>query len=80
MSKRNVLTEKEQKVAVDILEELILLNCPCGDLIDRLMEKYELMRDPFTCLPCTPKEYSKNSLEYDKQTMIERYGHCDGLD
>ena len=27
-----------------------------------------------------PEEYCKNRLEYDKQTMIEKYGHCDGLE
>lgn len=30
--------------------------------------------------PCAPEEYCKNRLEYDRQTMIERYGHCDGLE
>lgn len=30
--------------------------------------------------PITPEEYAKNKLEYDRQTMIERYGHCDRLE
>lgn len=30
--------------------------------------------------PVTPEEYAKNKLEYDRQTMIEQYGHCDGLE
>lgn len=45
-----------------------------------VFKTYDLCDDPFTYLPCSPREYAKNSLEYAKQTMIEKYGHCDGLE
>lgn len=81
MSKVKKLTEKEQRVAIDFLEELIFSNTkvPKG-FFDKMMQKYELMNDPFTGLPCTPREYADNRLEYDKQTMMQKYGHCDGLE
>ena len=44
------------------------------------MKKYDLREDPFTSCPCTPDEYLDNKLEYERQTVIERYGHCDWLD
>ncbi len=75
------VTEKEQKVAIDFLEELIFSDTKVPDgFYDKMMKKYALMSDPFTCLPCTSKEYAKNSLEYSRQCMIEKYGHCDGLE
>lgn len=78
---KSKLTEKEQRVAIDFLEELIFSNTVVPEgFYDKMMKKYALMNDPFTHLPCTPEEYSKNSLEYDRQIMIEKYGHCDGLD
>ena len=78
---KSKLTEKEQRVAIDFLEELIFSNTVVPEgFYDKKIKKYALMNDPFTHLPCTPEEYSKNSLEYDRQTMIEKYGHCDGLE
>ncbi len=83
MKKKNfVVTETMQKVAVDILESLTF--CKNMDevveLYQLMFEKYQLNNDPFTKLPCTNKEYAENSLEYQRQIMIERYGHCDVLD
>lgn len=52
------------------------------NIIDELNDiylAYNLCDDPFTKLPCTNKEYAKNSLEKYKQIMMERYGHHDGL-
>ena len=78
---KRILTEKEQKVAIDFLEELIFANTAVPEgFFDKMMKKYELMTDPFTGLPWTPKEYAKNSIEYDRQCMIQKYGHCDGLE
>lgn len=76
------ITKTAQKVAVDILMEFLFTN-NMDDVVkayDRVMEQYGLYEDPFTRCPCTPDEYCKNSLEYERQIMIERYGHCDGLD
>lgn len=74
--KQRALTEKERKVAVDILEEVILANVqmPRG-WYDKIMERYQLMIDPFTQLPCTPDEWAKNTEEYDRQLMEQRFGY-----
>lgn len=47
-------------------------------LYDSLYYAYELCEDPFTHCPCSPKEYEKNKLEYERQTSIARYGYYDG--
>ena len=76
------ITKTMQKVAVDILMEFMFTR-NMDEVIEayhRVMEQYNLYEDPFTSCPCTPDEYCKNSLEYERQIMIERYGHCDGLD
>lgn len=46
----------------------------------KIYEQYLLCNDPFTSLPCSSKEAIENQIEYDKQCMIEKYGHCDGLE
>lgn len=87
------ITDPMQQVAVDILGDLevILMRTrdysSCEEVFDELVsiiqnqsKKYFLDKDPFTRMLCTSKEYAKNSLEYDRQVMIARYGHCDGLD
>ena len=51
-----------------------------AEFVKTVMQDYQPHDDPFTHLPCSSKEYAENSLEYRKQTMIERYGHCDGLE
>lgn len=81
------ITKTMQKVAVDILTDIEIYMMTHHDvpeeidqLYDRVFEKYGLCRDPFTRMVCTSEEYGKNSLEYDRQVMMDRYGHCDGLD
>ena len=49
-------------------------------IVQKHVDGYGLCEDPFTRMICTSDEYAKNSLEYDRQTMYEKYGHCDGLD
>lgn len=87
--KQKKITHPMQKVAVDILQDFeVLLMTHDGpytaDEIIAIMDKHEkgyaLCEDPFTKMLCTSKEYAENSLEYDKQIMIDIYGHCDGLD
>ena len=76
------ITKRDQRIAAEILTRFMFTN----DMDDVMRvwkdvyEQYSLCEDPFTRTPCTPDEYCKYSLEYDKQTMIERYGHCDGLE
>jgi hypothetical protein len=75
------ITKTMQKVAAEILTEFMFVkNMDDVNLVwDDICKRYGLCDDPFTHTPCTPEEYAKNSLEYDRQRMIERYGHCDGL-
>lgn len=82
-NKNRVLTDKEQRVAADILCEYIFTHNNNGynsEFVKTVMQDYQLLDDPFTHLPCSPKEYAKNSVEFAKQKMVERYGHCDGLE
>lgn len=71
-----------QKVAVDILTQFMFTK-DMDEVIkvwDNIYQQYDLYSDPFTGVPCTPEEYYESQLEYERQTMIERYGHCDGLE
>lgn len=76
------ITKTAQKVAVDILIQFMFTQT-MDDVIkvwDNVYNQYGLCSDPFTGIPCTPEEYCESKLEYERQTMIEQYGHCDGLD
>jgi len=75
------ITESMQKVAADILTQFMFLD-NLEDLYkawDDVFARYELFKDPFTGCPCSYKQYAESSLEYARQSMIEKYGHCDGL-
>ena len=76
------ITERDRRVASEILMQFMFTK-DMDDVIrvwKDVFEQFGLCEDPFTRTPCTPTEYEKSSLEYEKQTMIERYGHCDGLE
>lgn len=76
------ITKKMQKVAADVLMEFMFTR-DMNEVIEaynRVFERYGLCEDPFTRCPCIPEEWYKSWLEYEKQTMIEKYGHCDGVD
>lgn len=76
------ITERDQRIAAEILTSFMFTK-DLDEVIEvwnKIYEKYGLCNDPFTHTPCTPKEYCENQLEYERQTMIERYGHCDGLE
>ena len=80
--KQKKITSTMQKVAADILTQFMFTR-NMDEVIavyDKVMEEYELCSDPFTHTPCTFEEYCKMQIEYEKQAMIERYGHCDGLE
>lgn len=74
--------ELKQEVAADILTKFTFVNNmhDMMDVWDKVFKDYNLERDPFTYLPCSTVKYYKNKLEYNRQTMIDRYGHCDGLE
>lgn len=79
---KDKITKQMQDVAIDILSDLLMTKT-MDDVIkvyNNAMKKYDLSEDPFTHFPCTFETACKNSLELEKQKMIERYGHCDGLE
>lgn len=81
-NKKPKITERDQRVASEILMQFMFTK-DMDDVIrvwEEVFKQYGLCEDPFTRTPCAPAEYEKSSLEYEKQTMIERYGHCDGLE
>lgn len=87
--KQRKITDTMQKVAVNILQDFEILfmshNGPytfeeVNEIVERNAELYALCENPFTRMLCTSKEAIENSLEYDRQTTIMKYGHCDWLD
>ena len=87
--KQKKITHTMQKVAVDILSDFEILtmthNSPytfeeIWAIVQKHVDGYGLFKDPFTNMICTSEEWAKNSLEYDRQTMYEKYGHWDGLE
>lgn len=87
--KKKKITSTMQKVAVDILGDFEVLtmthNGPytfdeIWTIVQKHIDGYGLFEDPFTRMICTSDEWAKNSLEYDRQTMYEKYGHWDGLE
>lgn len=79
---RRKITTRDQKVAADILTEFTFVNNmdEFWSAYNDIFKRYDLCDDPFTNLPISTEEYCKNKLSYEKQSMIEMYGHCDGLD
>lgn len=80
--KQKKITSTMQKVAADILMQFLFTH-NMDEVIkvyNNVKEQYDLYDDPFTGVPCTLKEYCESELEYEKQIMMERYGHCDGLE
>ena len=82
MKKQKPPTDKEQRIVAEILTAFMF----CENIEDirktwdSIYKQYALCDDPFTHTPCSSKEAIENQLEYEKQIMIERYGHCDGVD
>ena len=87
--KQKKITHPMQTVAVDILSDFEVLTMTHNGpytfeeiwaIIQRHVDWYGLCEDPFTMMICTSKEAIENQLEYDRQTMYEKYGHWDGLE
>lgn len=73
--------EIEQQVAAEILTQFMFTR-DMGEVLqtwENIYKQYNLCDDPFTKCPCSPSNYYKSKLEYDRQTMMDKYGHCDGL-
>lgn len=81
MKKKEIkITEKEQRVAVNILQELEMWmmnrsgNSDTSeseqqiyDIFNRMFKKYRLSRDMFTGMCCTDKEYERSVIEWYRQ-------------
>ena len=81
MKKKEIkITEKEQRVAVDILQELEIwmMGRPGNsdlseseqqiyDIFNRMFKKYQLSRDMFKGMCCTDREYERSVREYCRQ-------------
>ena len=81
MKKKEIkITEKEQRVAVDILQELEIwmMGRPGNsdlseseqqiyDIFNRMFKKYQLSRDMFTGMCCTDSEYERSVREWGRQ-------------
>ena len=76
------ITKRDRQVAADILTQFMFARTMdnVAKVWDNIYQHYDLCSDPFTGVPLTIEEYFESRLEYDKQVMIERYGHCDGLE
>ena len=87
--KQKKITHPMQQVAVNILSDFEILTMTHNGpytfeevwaIVQKHVDGYGLCEDPFTLMLCTSKEAIENQLEYDRQTMYEKYGHWDGLD
>lgn len=87
--KQKKITHPMQQVAVSILSDFEVMTMTHNGpytfeeiwaIVQKHVDDYGLCEDPFTRMICTSKEYAKNSLEYDRQTMYEKYDHWDGLE
>ena len=81
MKKKEIkITEKEQRVAADILQELEMwMMSRSGnsdlseseqqiyDIFNKMFKKYRLSRDMFTGMCCTDKEYERSVIEWCSQ-------------
>lgn len=86
--KTRVITHPMQEVAVSIAEDLAILLMTkdkyipiekISELYKSVMERFKLDKDPYTTMPCTTKEYVKNSIQIQRDIMMEKYGHHDGI-
>ena len=81
MKKKEIkITEKEQRVAVDILQELEMwmMSRPGNsepseseqqiyDIFNKMFKKYKLSNDMLTGMCCTDKEFMESVREYCRQ-------------
>lgn len=78
------MTNKEyiQRIVADILTQFMFVRTmeDVHRVWRNIYNDYDLCDDPFTGCPCSNEEYADNNLEYQRQAMIEMYGHCDGLE
>lgn len=78
------MTNKEriQRAVADVLTQFMFVRTmeDVHRVWKDVYEQYDLCDDPFTGCPCSNEDYADNNLEYQRQAMVERFGHCDGLE
>lgn len=82
MSGRKKITKTQQRIASDILTAFMFVK-DMGEhdkVWKDLYDFYELNIDPFTYTSCATEDYYTKQREYERQIMMEKYGHCDGLE
>lgn len=74
-------SEKIQCVVAEILTRFLFTRTheEIIDVWEQIYKEFGLCDDPFTHTPCAPIEYEKNRLEFEKQSMLEKFDHFDGL-
>lgn len=83
MAKRNKgPSERDCMLVAEILTSFMFVRTmeDVNRVWKQIYDAYGLCDDPFTGCPVSPGEYADNNLEYQKQSMIDKYGHCDGLE
>ena len=76
------ITNKDQEIVAEILNTFSFCNNieEMFEEIDKFAKLYWLGKDPYSKCYCTSKEEQKYTLQYNRELMIEKYGHCDGLE
>ena len=76
------ITDKDQRIVADILNTFIFC-----DNMEEIIENMErtarffcLVKDDYAGCYYSPKEAYENSVQHQKDLMIDKYGHCDGLE
>ena len=76
------ITEKDRKLVADILTQFMFAKS-MDDVVEvwnSLFNFYDLKEDPYTKIPVSPEDYYDSKNKYERDTMLEKYGHCDGLE
>ena len=80
--KKHKITDKDQEIVAEILNTFSF----CNNIdemfkeIEKFAKLYWLGKDPCSKCYCTSKEEQKYTLQYNQELMIDKYGHCDGLE
>ena len=76
------ITDKDQRIVADVLNAFIF----CDNMeeiiynIELTAKIFCLGKDVYTGCYCSLKEECENRVQYQKDLMIDKYGHCDGLE
>ena len=76
------ITDKDQRIVAEILNTFSFCNNieEMFEEIDKFAKLYWLGKDVYTGCYCSTEESYENSVQHQKELMIDKYGHCDGLE